>query len=152
MSRIAQSWTSAVNKKRKLVRSIILFRYGGNNYFQTLNSYAKEVGFDGGNSYAKTRKTNFFKTELEKVPLKDRIRVLGTNCVRSLGNMFSDEAKQGTIDLQLDPRVCLATQKKSAVSVDVIYRTTVLAAINHRYNTQMITMMQVPEDNCLNQN
>ena len=144
MSRIAQSWTSAVNKKRKLVRSFILFRYGGNNYFQTLNSYAKEVGFDGT-----TRKRNFFKTELEKVPLKDRIRVLGTNCVRLLGNMFSDEAKQGTIDLQLDPRVCPATQKKSAVSVDVIYRTTVLAAINHRYNTQMRICFVAVSSSCL---
>ena len=110
-----------------------MFVFEGVEY-QPLHSYAKSEGFDGGGG---TGKLTYLKQQLAEVSLRERIRIVGTSSLRSIGTLFNVDAKRGLVDLKSDPRVCRATQKKNDVSIDGIYKVSTLVFISQRYDSSV---------------
>ena len=81
------------NKRKKHDGMCIMFE--GLRY-QTLSSFAKDHGFDSGAK--KNIKMKWYKLQLSKRPLKDRLRFLPSSSLTSISRMVPERIRKGLKD------------------------------------------------------
>ena len=80
--------------------------------YQTLSSFAKENGFDSGGK--NNVKMVWFKQRLSKVPLKDCLRFLCSESLKSISRLTPKGLREGKVDVKNKHELFVpATRKKN---------------------------------------
>ena len=111
-----KNYPAPTTSKRKTHKGIcILFK--GERY-QTLSSFAKDHGFDSGGK--KNVKMAWYKKQLSKRPLRDRLRFLSSQSLTSISMTAPRCVREGLVDAKSMVEVFVpATRKRNTGNADL---------------------------------
>ena len=120
-----ESWYKAehdvVTTEKKPKGNCILF---DGVYYQTLSSFAKENGFDSGGK--NNVKMVWFKQQLSKLPLKDCLRFLCSDSLKSISRWAPKGLREGKVDVKNKSKLCVPATRKRKMGNAGLFKSSVL--------------------------
>ena len=93
-------------------------------YYQTLSSFAKENGFDSGGK--NNVKMVWFKQQLSKLPLKDCLRFLCSDSLKSISRLTPKGLREGKVDVKNKSKLFVPATRKKKMGNAGLFKSSVL--------------------------
>ena len=121
-----RNYPAPAKSKRKTHKGVCILFEGVR--YQTLSSFAKDHGFDSGGK--KNVKMAWYKQQLSKRPLKDRLRFLSSQSLTSI-RLAPQCVREGLVDAKHMVEIFApATRKRNTGNAD-LFKITVLERYKH---------------------